>query len=178
MVTPDRLTRGAAVSAVASGALFILVQLIHPEEVVSEVTGPLWTVTHHLTMLMAVLGAIGVAGLYLRQIGETGLLGLIGCILLEFFFGVTLCYTFVETFVLPALAEKAPEFVTSLLVLPGGGEPVVDVGPVALVAPASFVLYLAGGLLLGLGISLWRTGVRPLPRTSREQPALPGTPPG
>jgi hypothetical protein len=80
-ITPAKLTRAAGLSAVAAGLLFIFVQFIHPTENVSAVTGSAWATTHYLTMAMAVLRLAGVSGLYLRQVREAGLLGLVGFIL-------------------------------------------------------------------------------------------------
>ena len=155
-MTTSRLTRAAGLSAVLSGLLFIFVQLIHPDENVAAVTTTAWTVTHSLTMCMAVLGLVGLSGIYLRQVRETGLLGLIGYLMFGLFFLVTTAFTFVEAFVLPPLAEDAPRFVQDFLGIftgvPSDGSLVLEV-----FNPIGGALYLVGGVVFGIAVFRART---------------------
>jgi hypothetical protein len=127
-VTTTKLTRAAGLSAVAAGLLFIVIQFIHPHEDVASVTTTAWVVTHALTLAMAVLALIGISGIYLRQVKQAGLLGLIGFVLFGACFLVITAFAFLEAFVLPPLADQAPPFVNDVLALATGGVIVGDVG--------------------------------------------------
>lgn len=151
-ITTDKLTRAAGLSAVLAGLLFIFVQLIHPDENVASVTTTAWTVTHLLTLAMSVLALIGVSGLYLRQVRETGPLGLIGFLLFGSSFVVITVLIFVEVAVLPLLADQAPQFINDVLAISTGGEVTGDVGAFAAASIVSAVTYLLGGLLFGVAL--------------------------
>lgn len=77
-ITPTTLLRGTAVAAVASGTLFIGVQIGHPHFDAEFLTTPEGFVRNVAKALMAVLGLIAITGLYLRQVRQAGVLGLIG----------------------------------------------------------------------------------------------------
>ena len=69
---------------------------------------------HHLLKDGHVIfGLFGIAGLYARQVEETGWLGLAGYLLLTIFYAVQMCYSFAEAFILPLLTTVAPKFVES-----------------------------------------------------------------
>ncbi len=77
-ITPTTLTRLAAVAAVSAGIIFIGVQIGHPHSDVTSVTTTEWAVRNSLKVLMAALALVGITGMYLRQVKETGVLGLVG----------------------------------------------------------------------------------------------------
>ncbi|SDG05158.1 hypothetical protein SAMN05660662_0158 [Blastococcus aurantiacus] len=151
-ITTSALTRGAGVSAVLSGLLFILIQPIHPPENVAAVTGTAWVVIALMTIAMAVLGLAGLTGIYFRQVRESGPLGLLGYVMLGGFYLVTTAWTFVEAFVLPQIADDAPRFVDDFLGVPAGVSPQGDVGSLPLLFTAVSVLYLVGGLVFGIAV--------------------------
>ncbi|MBO3750078.1 hypothetical protein J5X84_28690 [Streptosporangiaceae bacterium NEAU-GS5] len=151
-ITPATLTRAAGIAAVIAGFLFIFVQFIHPVEIVSEVVGTRWAVTHYLTIAMGLLSLIGVTGMYLRQVGQSGLLGLLGYILFGLFMVMTMCWAFVEAFILPVLAPKDPEFVTDFLGIFTGVSSDGSLGILESVSPVAGALYLIGGLVFGIGL--------------------------
>ena len=128
-ITTTSLSRSAGLSAVAAGLLFIVIQLVHPHEDVAAVTTTAWIVVALLTMAMSVLLLIGITGMYLRQVTETGLPGLVGFLLFGSTFVLTIAVTFVEVFVLPPLADQAPQYVEDFLATFTGGAVVGDVGP-------------------------------------------------
>lgn len=80
-ITTTKLTRAAGLAAIVAGFLYILVQFIHPHEEPANVATTGSAVTHILTLLMALLAMIGISGMYLRQVRQTGVLGLAGVIL-------------------------------------------------------------------------------------------------
>jgi hypothetical protein len=151
-ITTTKLTRASGVAAVAAGLLFIFVQLIHPHGAVATVTTTAWTVTALITMAMAVLALVGLTGMYLRQVPESGLLGLVGFVLFGSCFVLTTAGTFVEVFVLPPLADQAPEYVDGFLATFTGGAVDGDVGSLQVAAVVSAVTYLLGGLLFGVAM--------------------------
>ena len=156
-ITTATLTRAAGVSAVLSGLLFIVIQPIHPREDVATVTGTAWVVVALMTLTMAVLGLVGLSGIYFRQVRESGLPGLIGYVMFGSFYLVTTAWTFVEVFVLPQIADAAPRFVADFLGVPAGVSAQGDVGNLPLFFAVVSGLYLVGGLVFG--IAVFRAGV-------------------
>jgi predicted aconitase with swiveling domain len=157
IITTTKLTRAAGLCAVAAGLLFIFVQFIHPDENVASVTTTAWKVTHALTLTMSVLALIGVSGMYLRQVRETGLLGLIGFLLFGSSFVVIATFTFAETVVLPQLADAAPQYVSDFLATVIGGDVTGEVGALTAANGVAAVTYLLGGLVFG--VALFRAGI-------------------
>lgn len=155
--TTARLTRAAGMCAVAAGLLFIVVHVAHPREDVASVTTTAWTVTHILGMAMAGLALVGISGMYLRQVTQTGRLGLIGFVLFGSFFLLITASQFVEAFVLPSLADQAPQFVNDFLAIPTGGVIVGEVWALVTVNLVTGVSYVFGGLLFG--VALFRAGI-------------------
>lgn len=156
-ITTRKLSRGAGVSAAAAGLLFMVIQLIHPEETLANVATTAWTVTHSLGLTMAVLGLVGVTGLYLRQVRESKLLGLIGFMLFGASFVVIAGFQFVEAVVLPQLAHEAPGYVKDFFAVATGASPNGDVGALTVANAVSAVTYLVGGVLFG--VALYRARV-------------------
>jgi len=157
-ITVAKLTRWAGLSAVAAGILFIVVQMIHPHEVLPAVTTVRWAVVHYLTVLMCIFGLFGVTGMYIRQVKESGWLGLVGYLLFSVWLMLTIALTFAEACILPLLATHAPQLAEGFLALSSGGASQIDLGALAVAGgPVSAVLYLLGGLLFG--IAMLRAGV-------------------
>jgi hypothetical protein len=156
-ITTSALLRAAGVSAVLSGLLFIVIQPIHPEENSATVTTTAWVVVALMTIAMAVLGLVGVSGMYFRQVRESGLSGLIGYLMFGSFYLVVTAWTFVEVFVLPRIADDAPQFVDDYLGVPAGVSAQGDVGTLPLLYTVVSGLYLVGGLVFG--IAIYRAGI-------------------
>ena len=151
-ITTSRLMPAAGVSAVLSGLLFILIQPIHPEENSTTVTGTAWMVVALMTIAMAVLGLVGVTGLYFRQVRESGLPGLIGYFMFASFYLAVTAWTFVEVFVLPQIADSAPQFVDDFLGVPAGVSAQGEVGSLPLVFTVVSGLYVLGGVVFGIAV--------------------------
>lgn len=151
-VTTSKLTRAAGLAAVVAGLLFITVQPVHPSEDVSTVTGSAWAIVGYMTLGFAILGLVGVSGIYLRQVKAAGVLGLVGYLVFGTFFLLTIAFTCAETLILPPLASHAPQFIDSFLGIFNGSPGEVDLGPVGAVGAVAFGLYLTGGSLLGIAL--------------------------
>jgi hypothetical protein len=156
-VTTTSLTRAACTSAAVAGAIFIGVQINHPPMVVSSVDTTEWALRNTAKVVMAALALAGISGMYLRQVRQTGLLGLIGYLLFSAGYLVILAIAFLSAYVLPSLADTAPGYVQDLLVAAEGGSPVGDIGLMQGAFAASGVGYMVGGLIFG--IALFRAGV-------------------
>lgn len=152
-ITPSTLTRAAAVATVAAGLIYIAIQPLHPSDELASVTSSAWFVVHSLSMTMAVLGLVGVTGIYLRQVREFGVLGLIAYVFFSLFFVLQAAFTFAETFVLPLAAAVAPELTQDVAGLFAAGQATrTDLGPLALVPLVGAVFYVLGGLLFGVAV--------------------------
>ncbi len=66
-------------------------------------------------------------------------------------------WTFVEVFVLPRIADEAPQFVDDFLGIPAGVSAQGDVGGLPLLFAVVSGLYLLGGLVFG--IAVYRAGI-------------------
>lgn len=148
-----RLSGGTLIA----GSLLILISTIlnavlfpghssTPQQVVSFA----WLLTTFITIVGALLFVIGLPGMYLRQAGRAGAVGLIGFILL--LLGIFLQgagFSIVQIIILPFLAQKAPQLM--------GGNSLPLSGFLLLIV--SGLMYIIGAILLG--IATMRTQVFP-----------------
>jgi len=151
------LLRVSGLAAIGAGLIFAGIQPVHPADVVGSVTTGPWAIILSLKFTMCLLMLIGIAGIYLRQLGKIGWLGLAGFVLLIGSWFLQTGYVFTELFILPKLAPIAPDFVDSLLTMARGGQAVVDIGIAAPTYLIVGLLYLLGGL--AFGIATFRAGV-------------------
>lgn len=158
-LTAPSLIRYAGLAAMAAGTIFVVIQPIHPPDVLASVTTAQWAIIQSLKTVMCLFGLLGLAGLYARQVKEAGWLGLVGYLLFSLFFVHTLAFAFTEAFILPQLATEAPKFVESFLGIFNGYPGEMNLGALpGLYALAGFG-YVLGGLLFG--IATLRVGVLP-----------------
>jgi len=164
-VTPSNLIRWAGLSAIVAGVIFAGIQPIHPPDVLSSVNTSLWTIITSLKTVMSIFGLLGIAGLYARQVEETGWLGLAGYLMLTIFYAVQMCYSSAEVLILPLLTTVAPTFVESALGLASGAVGEMNLGAFATVYSLVSLLYLLGLLLFGIAmfrariLSRWAAGL-------------------
>ena len=159
-ITASSLIRWAGLAAMLSGILFIVIQTIHPLDVLSSVTTTQWAIAHYLGIAMCFFGLLGMAGLYARQVEAAGWLGLAGYLLFSLFYALTLAFQFAEAFISPLLANEAPTFVEGLLGIANGHPSAMNLGALPTVyALTGFVGYVLGGLLFG--IATLRAGILP-----------------
>lgn len=151
-ITASGLIRFSGLFAILAGLLYIVIQLIHPPDELSSVSSNRWIVVASLTMGMSLFSLIGVLGMYLRQVRETGWLGLIGFIVFSLFWVMSFAFSFMEAFVLPLLATDAPEVVEGITGIFAGGVSGVNLGFLSILAPIAGGMYLLGGLLFGIAI--------------------------
>jgi hypothetical protein len=155
-ITTTTLTRAAGLSAVAGGLLFIAVQIKHPHLDATFAKTTEYAVREAVKILMTVLSLIGITGIYLRQVKQTGVLGLIGYVMFGVGYLAILCVQAVGVFVLPTLAASQPGYVNDVFAVATSGTPVGDVGAVPILFRGGFA-YIVGGLIFG--IALFRANV-------------------
>src|SRR3712207_3769473 len=109
--TAPKLIRWAGLSAMAAGIIFVVVQPIHPPDVLSSVTTARWAIVHYFSTVMCFLALLGITGLYARQVNEAGWLGLAGYILFSLFWALQAPYVFAEALILPQLTTAASQVV-------------------------------------------------------------------
>ncbi len=179
-MTRTKLYRAAGVAAVVAGLIFVLLQFIHPDETVENVTTSTWKAVHVLTLVMTVLALIGVLGIYLRQVNESGVLGLIGVALYGCGFFIIYGFSFVEAAVLPQLADTNPRYVADVIELTATGQADGELGGLAAGNVASGVTYILGGVLFGVrdggrgAVALGRGAARDRSAVDQLDPGPPG----
>ncbi len=149
-LTAANLTRWSGLAAMAAGILFVIMQPLHPADVLASVTTDRWAIVHYLGVAMCFFGLIGGAGLSPRPAHATGWLGLGGYLLLSLFYGLTLAFQFIEAFISPRLATESPAYVEGLLGIANGQATGMDLGALPTVYGVTGGAYLLGGLLLGI----------------------------
>ncbi len=163
--TAPKLIRWSGLAAMAAGIIFVIIQPIHPPDVVASVTTGRWAIVHSLGVAMSLLGLLGIAGLYARQVEEAGWLGLAGYLLFSLFWALQAPYGFAEAFFLPQLTTAAPEVVQGWLAIIVGGAEGMNLGALATVYQVAGLLYILGGLLFGIAtlragiLSRWAAGL-------------------
>ncbi len=151
-ITTTKLLRAAGIAAIVAGALFLLPQFIHPEDHVAQVTTTGWAVAHLVNTAMAILALFGLTGLYLRQVRETGVLGLIGFVLFGTGFLMIAIVSFAEAVILPQIVNAAPGYVSDFLATLVGDPVRGDVGGLILANQVTAVTFLLGGLVFGIAL--------------------------
>jgi len=151
-ITPSTLIRGAATATVLAGLIYIAIQPLHPSDHLDSVVGTAWFVVHIFSLAMAVLALVGLTGIYLRQVRESGFLGLVGYVLFTLFFVLQAAFTFAEAFIAPLTAASSPQLTEDLVGLFAGHTTQTDLGPLAVVPFVGVVLYVAGGVVFGIAL--------------------------
>ena len=155
-ITTTTLTRAAAVAAMAGGLLFIAVQVKHPLLDAPFTTTTEYAIREAMKIFMAVFSLIGITAIYLRQVRETGVLGLVGYVLLGVGYLTLMSVQVIAVFVLPDLAASQPGYVDDVLAVATNGTPTGDVGRFQTLSYVGFT-YILGGIIFG--IALFRAGV-------------------
>ena len=158
-ITAPKLICWSGLSAMAAGIIFVVIQPIHPLDVLSSVITDRWVIIQSLKTAMCLFGLLGLAGLYARQVKDAGWLGLAGYLLFSLFFAHTLAFAFAEAFILPQLATASPAFVVSFLGVFNGHPGDMNLGALPTLYAIAGFGYVLGGLLFG--IATLRAGILP-----------------
>ena len=158
-ITTTKLTRAAGLAAVAAGALFIAVQVKHPEITLDFVQTTQWKVRQGMKIAMAVLALAGITGMYLRQVRQIGVLGLVGYLLFSVGYLVMLCVEIDRAWSSSRPSpQTSPDYVNGVLAVATNSSSTADLG---LFRPLNMVVAGSATSLGGLvfGIALFRAGV-------------------
>ena len=156
-ISPATLIRSAAVAAIAAGVIFIGIQINHPHSDITAVTTTEWAVRNSLKIVMAALALAGITGMYLRQVKQIGLLGLVGYLVFGVGYLTISAVAFVSACVLPSIADTNPSYVNDVLAAGTNGTAIGDIGLIQDAFYVSAVTFLGGGLIFG--IALYRARV-------------------
>jgi hypothetical protein len=157
-ITTTTLTRATGVAAVVGGLLYIGVQIRHPNLDIALMTTTEWKVRQTMKVLFAALSLAGITGMYLRQVTRSGVLGLIGYLVLATGFLLMLSTEVIGVVVVPTIAGTSPDYVSDVLaVAVPGGHATGDLGLMVPLTQIAGFGYLAGGLLFG--IALFRANI-------------------
>jgi len=156
-ITTSKLIRAAGLCAVVAGALFIAVQVKHPPIDVAFVSTTEWKVRQGMKVVMAVLSLAGITGMYLRQVKQTRVLGLLGYVLFAIGYLLMLAIEIVGLVVLPSIADTSPGYVADVVAAATNGKAAGDIGLMGPLSAVNAVTYLLGGFLFG--VALFRANV-------------------
>ena len=157
-ITTTTLTRAAGVAAVVGGLLYLGVQIKHPNLDLALVSTTEWKVRQTMKVLFASLSLVGITGMYLRQVTRTGVLGLIGYLVLSIGFLAMLSVEVIGLVVVPAIAATSPAYVNDILaVAVPGGHATGDLGLIQPLISLMGIGFVGGSALFG--IALYRANI-------------------
>jgi hypothetical protein len=151
--------RLAGLSAIVAGLSIIVIGMFHPLNISSFVTTAAWINVHIFAFALGFFGLFGMAGLYARQVEESGWLGLIGFLLFSAWMTLVCGFSFVEAFIEPRLVTESPAFVASLMGMFTSMPSEIDLGILPTLWNISGLLIILGPLLFG--IATFRARVLP-----------------
>lgn len=151
-ITSTTLTKAAGAAAVAAGLAFIGVQVGHPHMDATSIGTSEMGIRTTVKILMAMLAVVGLTGMYLRQVTKTGVLGLVGYVVLSAGYLVIMATTLTAGYALPTIADTNPDYVNDVIEASTGGSATGDIGLLGTALQVQGVLYLAGGLLFGIAL--------------------------
>ena len=157
-ITASTLMRLAGLSAMMAGLCFLVIGVFHPVNVPASVNAT-WVYVHIAATALGFFGLFGMAGLYARQVEESGWLGLIGFLLFTVWMTLVCGLSFVEAFILPKLATESPAFIAGWMGMFSGIPSAVDLGVLPTLWNISGPMYILGPLLFG--IATFRARVLP-----------------
>lgn len=157
-ITASTLMRLAGSSAVVAGLCFLAIGMFHPVNEPSSVNAT-WVNVHIAATALGFFGLFGMAGLYARQVEETGWLGLAGFLLFTAWMTLVCGFSFVEAFILPKLATESPAFIAGWMGMFSGAPSAVDLGILPMLWNISGPIFILGSVLFG--IATFRARVLP-----------------
>ncbi|XTR52208.1 hypothetical protein ACOM2C_01335 [Pseudarthrobacter sp. So.54] len=151
-ITTTTLTRAVSLSAIAAGLLFIGVQINHPQLDAEFATTTEYTVRQSLKVLLAGLSLVSITGMYLHQVKQAGVLGLIGYLVFGAGYLIMTSVEVIGAVVFSTLAHTAPGYVNDVFAVVTGGHANGDIGLMQVLNLAAAATFLGGGLLFGIAL--------------------------
>jgi hypothetical protein len=156
-VTTRGLTQAAGIAAASAGAIFIAVQIGHPGMGSFLADTEQWVIRCIAKAVMCALALAGITGMYLSQVRQMRVVGLVGYLIFGVGYLLMLCTVVMAAVFLPALTRTAPEFVNDVVAANEGGATAGDIGHLQVLFTVTGACYLLGGLVFG--VALFRAGV-------------------
>ena len=156
-VTTTGLTKAAAVAAAAAGTIFIAVQIGHPAFDTYLTDTHEGVIRCSAKATMTVLALAGLTGIYLRQVRQMKVLGLVGYIVFGLGYLMMFATEVMAVAFLSALTDRVPAFAKNVVIASGGGHPAGDIGHLQAFFDLTGACYMLGGLVFG--IALFRANV-------------------
>jgi hypothetical protein len=156
-VTSTGLIRSTGIAAIVAGLMFVVIQPLHPEDVLASVSTGAWAAIHYATVVMLALFVVGITGIYARQVEQLGWLGLAGYIVLVIGLVLTAIGAVIEAFVQPLVAATDPAFVQGMLDMVHGHPTDADLGAIPLMWNVASAGFLGGTILFGA--ATFRAGI-------------------
>ena len=157
-ITASTLMRLAGLSAIVAGLCFIFIGMFHPLNEPSAVNAT-WVNVHIAATALGFFGLFGMAGLYVRQVEDSGWLGLAGFLLFTGWMPIISGFSFVEAFILPTLTNESPAFIAGWMGLFSGAPSELNFGILPTLWNLSGPILIFGTLLFG--IATFRARVLP-----------------
>lgn len=151
-ITTTTLTRAAGVSAVVGGALFIAVQFNHPHLDPAFARTTEYAVREAMKIAFGILSLIGITGVYLRQVKQAALVGLVGYVLLAAALFALTCVEVMGLVAVPVLAHSDPKYAADVLAVANNGTALGDVGLFTALNTGVGLALVSGGLLFGIAV--------------------------
>jgi hypothetical protein len=151
-VTTTSLTRAAGVAAAAAGGIFIGVQIGHPAFDTYLTDTDQWVIRCSAKAVMTVLALAGLTGIYLRQVRQMKVLGLVGYVVFCLGYLMMFATEVMAVAFLSALTDKAPAFANDVVIASGGGHPAGDIGDLQAFFDLTGACYMLGGLVFGIAL--------------------------
>jgi hypothetical protein len=149
-ITASTLMRLAGISAMVAGLCFLVIGAFHPVNESSFVASAAWVNAHIAATALGFFGLFGMAGLYVRQVEESGWLGLAGFLLFTVWMTLVSGFSLVEAFVLPKLMTESPAFVAGFLGMFTGVPSTVELGVLPTIWNLSGPMFILGPALFGM----------------------------
>ena len=151
-VNTRSLTQAAAVCAAAAGTIFIAVQINHPPSDSFLTDTHEWVIRGTAKAVMGALALAGITGIYLRQVRQMRVLGLVGFVLFAVGYLLLFATEIMAALVLPAFTEQAPTVVNDVVVAANGGTATGDIGHLQILFDLTGIGYIVGGLIFGIAL--------------------------
>jgi hypothetical protein len=151
-VTTTGLTKAAGLAAAAAGAIFIAVQINHPGMDSFLTDTDEWVARCLAKAVMCGLALAGITGMYLRQVRQMRVLGLVGYVVFAVGYLLMLCTVMIAAAFLPALTHSNPQFVNDVVAANEGGTVAGDIGHLPVLFTITGACYLLGGLVFGIAL--------------------------
>lgn len=149
-ITQTGLYKTAGVCAVVGGAIYCAVQIGHPSATVAHVTTTNVQLRETAKVVFAVLGLVGITGMYLCQRRRLGVVGLAGYVLFAAAFLLLFATECIVGYILPVVARTDPRYVQGVLDVAVGKSTSVNIGHMKQIFILTGICYPVGGLLFGL----------------------------